>query len=92
MPLNGRENPLSKQIIDLYAFMFRHLVEAHQTHDTKKLNEVIHLLEIECETWQQLCEKHGTQQRVKRPICYQAQACRLKSRVKQTEQVFLKAD
>jgi flagellar secretion chaperone FliS len=41
----------------LYLFVFRCLVEAGHRHDGKKLADAIRVLEIDRETWRQVCEK-----------------------------------
>ena len=41
----------------LYVYIFRCLVEAGLLHDATKLADAIHLLEIERETWRQLCQQ-----------------------------------
>ncbi|MDX1961957.1 MAG: flagellar export chaperone FliS [Pirellulales bacterium] len=54
------QNPLGRRIVGLYNFLFRQLVIAHVQHDAEKIATVMDILEIERETWQQLCEKLGT--------------------------------
>jgi flagellar protein FliS len=45
------------QIRGVYLFIFRSLVTAHMERDEKKLADAIRILEIERETWQQLCAR-----------------------------------
>ena len=52
---------LVKKVAGVYLFIFRTIVSAQIDHDEKPLAEVVSILEIERETWQQLCAKLGTQ-------------------------------
>jgi flagellar protein FliS len=51
---------LARQIVGVYGFVFRTLVAAHLQHSDKKLAEAISILEIERETWRQVCQKLAT--------------------------------
>ena len=51
---------LVKKVAGVYLFIFRTIVSAQIEHDEKQLAEVVSILEIERETWQQLCAKLGT--------------------------------
>ena len=51
---------LVKKVAGVYLFIFRTIVSAQIDHDEKQLAEVVSILEIERETWQQLCAKLGT--------------------------------
>jgi flagellar protein FliS len=48
---------LGERISAVYEFIFRCLVNAGCHHDEKSLDDAIRILEIERETWRQLCEK-----------------------------------
>ena len=54
------ETPLVRQISAVYAFIYRALVSAAFHHNADKLAEALRVLEIERETWQQVCERMGT--------------------------------
>jgi len=48
---------LGERISAVYEFIFRCLVNAGFHHDEKSLGDAIRILEIERETWRQLCDK-----------------------------------
>ncbi len=48
---------LSKRVAAIYEFIFRSLVTAGYRRDEKSLADAIRVLEIERETWSQLCEQ-----------------------------------
>lgn len=48
---------LARKVGAIYAFIYRSLVEAGRRHDQKSLDDAVRILEIERETWRQLCEK-----------------------------------
>ena len=48
---------MGERISAIYEFMFRSLVNAGCRHDEKSLDDAIRILEIERETWRQLCDK-----------------------------------
>ncbi|GAB6164202.1 hypothetical protein JCM19992_02020 [Thermostilla marina] len=50
---------LPKKVAALYIWMYRTLIEAGASRDQDKLREVVRVLEIERETWRQLCEQLG---------------------------------
>ncbi len=56
------ESPLVRQVASLYAYIYRSLVSASFYHDAKKLADALRVLEVERETWQQVCERLGTSQ------------------------------
>jgi flagellar protein FliS len=59
--LNDRIDPkLTCRVASIYLFVFRTLVDANLHRDVAKLDEVSRVLEIERETWRQLCEKLGS--------------------------------
>ncbi len=47
----------AKQVVAIYAFLFRLLSEAQLHRDPERVRQVIAVLEEERETWQQLCEQ-----------------------------------
>ena len=51
---------LVKNVASVYLFVFRLLMEANYEHDEKKLDDAVRVLEIERETWQQVCEELGS--------------------------------
>lgn len=51
------QSELTKQVASLYLFVFQHLTEAQLRRDPKLVNEAIGVLEVERETWAQLCEE-----------------------------------
>lgn len=54
-----RAPDLAGHVTGLYAYISRLLNDARRTRDPKKLAEVIEILEIERETWRQVCEQLG---------------------------------
>ena len=48
---------LNKKVTGLYVYLFRTLTDARLGCDEKKLAEAISVLQIERETWRQVCEK-----------------------------------
>lgn len=63
---NG-DHEISRRLTALYLYLFRTLTEAHLQHDESKLKDVLRVLEIERETWNQVCEKFGTTQQGAEP-------------------------
>ncbi len=56
--LNSDHAPdLCAKLSGLYTFMFNRIVEANSTRSTKITDEVIKLLEYECETWRMTMAK-----------------------------------
>jgi len=51
---------LSKKLSGVYVYVFRSLTEAHLERDKGKLDVAIRILEIERETWRQVCERFGS--------------------------------
>ncbi len=49
------DKPLTSRVSAIYAFIFRCLVEAHLHRDEAKLAEAVSIVEIERETWLQVC-------------------------------------
>lgn len=59
--LNPERNPeLVRRVASVYLFIFRALVSAQLERDAKRLADALSTLEIERETWLQLCEKLRT--------------------------------
>jgi len=54
------DSELTRKVAGVYLFIFRSLMEANYHHDEKKLDDALEVLEIECETWRQVCEKLGS--------------------------------
>jgi flagellar protein FliS len=50
---------LVKKVGSVYLFVFRNLMEANHERDEKKLDDALRVLEVERETWRQLCEQLG---------------------------------
>ena len=48
------------KVAAIYLFVFRSMISAQMDKDPQKLDEAISVLEIERETWQQVCKKDGT--------------------------------
>jgi flagellar secretion chaperone FliS len=59
--LGGMKREVSPDLVakvaSVYLFVYRRLVEAGQSHDETCLADAIRVLEIERETWRQVCEK-----------------------------------
>lgn len=51
---------LVAQVTSLYHYVFRTLMEASSQRDAAKVNAAISILEIERETWRQVCEQLGS--------------------------------
>lgn len=60
-PDHDRE--LVRRVAGVYLFIYRTLVAAHVEQDMKKLDEALGILEIERETWQQVCLQLGSRAR-----------------------------
>lgn len=48
-----------KNVAGVYLFIFRSLMEASCHRDEKKLDEALRVLNVERETWLQICQKFG---------------------------------
>ncbi len=55
--VSGKNNEISEQLEEQYAFLFRELAAARLTLDPQKLAACAKLLDFERETWKQVCEK-----------------------------------
>jgi flagellar biosynthetic protein FliS len=51
--------PLVRRIAAIYTFLIRSLTKAHLERDQEALNNVLRVLEIERETWQQVCQSNA---------------------------------
>jgi flagellar protein FliS len=60
-PEHDRE--LARRVAGVYLFIYRSLTEANFNRDAKKLDEALSILEIERDTWQQVCLQLGSRQR-----------------------------
>lgn len=59
--LDSRVDPqLTAKVASVYLFVFRTLVEAGVNHDHQRLDGAIKVLEVERDTWRQLCKELGT--------------------------------
>lgn len=56
--VRGDNDEVGKQLVSLYLYLFQTLTEVQLQHRTEKLPEVLGILEIERETWRQVCEQH----------------------------------
>lgn len=52
------KSPLVSRIAGIYVFIYKSLVTAHMQRDVARLNDAIRVLEIERETWRQVCERY----------------------------------
>ncbi len=59
-----RENypEMAAQAGAVYLFIFRRLLEAGQQRDPAKLDDAVRVLEVERETWRQVCRRYGSKQ------------------------------
>jgi flagellin-specific chaperone FliS len=64
-PEHGRE--LVRRVAGVYLFIHRTLSAAHLEHDAQKLDEALSILEVERETWQQVCLQLGKDTRRAEP-------------------------
>ena len=48
---------LANRVSAVYEFIYRSLIKAGHRHDEKSLGDAIRVLEIERETWRQVCDK-----------------------------------
>ncbi|MBX3415418.1 MAG: flagellar export chaperone FliS [Pirellulales bacterium] len=59
--LNPEHNPdLVRRVAGVYLFVFRGLTAAQLERDTQRLADALSVLEVERETWRQVCEQLGT--------------------------------
>jgi len=55
--IKTEESELARSVTDLYLFLYKTLAEAQLHRDQTKVNGVIKVLEIERETWREVCEQ-----------------------------------
>lgn len=66
--LRPEQNPeLTQQIAAIYMFLFRRLCDAHVGHDSQAIDDVVRVLEVERETWRQVCEQLGSRLEIPAP-------------------------
>ncbi len=51
---------LVKRVASVYLFVFRNLMEANHERSEKKLDDALRVLEVERESWRQVCEQLGS--------------------------------
>jgi flagellar protein FliS len=51
------QSELTRQVANVYLFLYRSLTEAQLRRDASQVEEAIEVLELERETWQLVCEK-----------------------------------
>jgi flagellar protein FliS len=50
---------LTRRVASLYVFVFRRLVEANLRRDESKLDDALRVLDLQRQTWQDMCERLG---------------------------------
>lgn len=55
------DRALVSRVAAVYGFVYRCLIEANHLHDESKLDDALRVLEIERETWRQLCQQTASQ-------------------------------
>ena len=53
-------DPLVRQVLDVYLFVYRMLIAAGLEHDETKLDNALRVLTVERETWQLACQELGS--------------------------------
>jgi flagellar protein FliS len=53
------EFPLARKVAAIYTFIFRSLVQAGYTREEKYLNDALRVLNIQRETWEEVCRRLG---------------------------------
>jgi len=56
----NREVPLVEKDAAVYSFIYRRLVDANLHRSVPMLNDALSILEIERETWRQVCDQRGS--------------------------------
>ena len=56
---SGKRNEIGDRLVSVYLFLFGRLTEALLKRDVARLDEVVGVLEVERETWRQVCAKFG---------------------------------
>ena len=62
-----RSQPLVDRVAAVYAFIVRELAKAHLQRDHAALEGVLRVLEVERETWWQVCQQLSGQETAKNP-------------------------
>jgi flagellar protein FliS len=57
-----RTHPLVRRVAAVYSFIIRGLAKAYLQHDEPSLTDAIRILEIERETWRQVCQQLANRQ------------------------------
>lgn len=55
--IRGDQLPVARQVQAIYRFLYGRLADATRQEDSQGIAEVIDVLEVERETWRQVCEK-----------------------------------
>jgi flagellar secretion chaperone FliS len=55
------EDSLVRRVAAVYVFIYRALIAANLEHSTAKLDDALRLLEVERETWREVCEQLGAE-------------------------------
>jgi flagellar protein FliS len=55
--IDASASPLANDVAGIYAFLFNTMTDASVARDEQKLRDVLRILEIERETWRQVCEQ-----------------------------------
>jgi len=56
------DSECSDKLADIYFFVYRTIVDAQVNVDQSKLSDAMKVLEVERETWRQVCEQFGSEQ------------------------------
>ncbi len=56
-----RRPPLLRKVAAVYTFVFRSLAIAHLQQNEKSLDDALRVLEIERETWRDVCQHLGSE-------------------------------
>jgi flagellar protein FliS len=55
--IDASASPLANDVAGIYTFLFNAVTDASVARDEQKLRDVLRILEIERETWRQVCEQ-----------------------------------
>jgi len=55
-----QDTELVRRVASVYLYIFRSLSAAHVERDAKKVTDAMSVLEVERETWREVCEKLGS--------------------------------
>jgi flagellar protein FliS len=59
LAVNG-QTPLVGQVASVYGFVYRALITAHVERNAAKLADALAILEMERDTWRQVCSREGS--------------------------------